>query len=131
MSTLDTIGIIGEMLAWVGAIIGVPVLAAGLTIRTVGGPRLPTNVTIVDDLDQQPIAIWSVKDRTYTRPVTAHDDLHVEDSTSVIGFVPERDPRRLDFHRRSHAERLCRTLAITMLSTSTVGFLVSLLPMFW
>uniref|UniRef100_UPI001F58E024 hypothetical protein n=2 Tax=Microbacterium TaxID=33882 RepID=UPI001F58E024 len=89
MSTLDTIGIIGEMLAWVGAIIGVPVLAAGLTIRTVGGARLPTNVTIVDDLDQQPIAIWSVKDRTYTRPVTAHDDLHVEDSTSVIGFVPE------------------------------------------
>ena len=87
MSIFDTIGIIGELLSWIGAIIGVPFAIAALIIRTVGGARLPTNVTIVDDLDQQPIAIWSVKDRTYTRPVTAHDDLHVEDSTSVIGDV--------------------------------------------
>lgn len=131
MSTLDTIGIIGELLAWVGAIIGVPFLAAVLIIRTVGGARLPTDVTIVDDLDQQPIAIWSVEDRTYTRPVTARDDLCVDDSTSFTGFFPEHDPRLLDFHRHSHAERLCRTLAITMLSTSLAGFLVSLLPLFW
>lgn len=75
--------------------------------------------------------MWSVQDRTYTRPLTARDEIRDRESTSVTGFVSERDPERLELHKRSHAERLCWTLAITMLSTAVVGFLASLLPMFW
>ena len=33
---------------------------AALIIRAIDGPRLTTNVTIVEDLDQRPIAMWSV-----------------------------------------------------------------------
>jgi len=131
MSTLDTIGIIGELLSWIGAIIGVPFAIAALIIRAIDGPSLTTNVTIVEDLDQRPIAMWSVQDRTYTRPLTARDEIRDRESTSVTGFVSERDPERLELHKRSHAERFCWTLAITMLSTAGVGFLASLLPMFW
>ena len=61
MSILDTIGIIGEMLSWIGAIIGIPFLVAALIITAIDGPRTPTNVTVVEDLDQQRIAICSVK----------------------------------------------------------------------
>lgn len=131
MSIFDTIGIIGELLSWIGAIIGVPFAIAALIIRAIDGPRLTTNVTIVEDLDQRPIAMWSVQDRTYTRPLTARDEIRDRESTSVTGFVSERDPERLELHKRSHAECLCWTLAITMLSTAVVGFLASLLPMFW
>ena len=131
MSILDTIGIIGELLSWIGAIIGVPFAIAALIIRAIDGPRLTTNVTIVEDLDQRPIAMWSVQDRTYTRPLTARDEIRDRESTSVTGFVSERDPERLELHKRSHAERLCRTLAVTMLSTAVVGFIASLQPMFW
>lgn len=131
MSITDTIGIIGEMLSWIGAIIGIPFLIAALIIAAIDGPRTPTNVTIVKDLDQQRIAIWSAKERTYTRPLTPRDDLRDHDSTTVIGYVPERRPDRLRLHKRSHPERLCRTLAITMLCTAAVGFLASLLPMVW
>lgn len=131
MSIFDTIGIIGELLSWIGAIIGVPFAIAALIIRAVDGPRHTTNVTIVEGLDQRPIAMWSVQDRTYTRPLTARDEIRDRDSPSVTGFVSERDPERLELHKRSHAERLCRTLAVTMLSTAVVGFIASLQPMFW
>lgn len=131
MSITDIIGIVGEMLSWIGAIIGFPFLVAALIIAAIDGPRTPTNVTIVKDLDQQRIAIWSVKERTYARPLTPRDDLRDHDATTVTGYVPERRPDRLHLHKRSHPERLCRTLAITMLSTAAVGFLASLVPMVW
>ncbi|MDR7165629.1 hypothetical protein J2X12_003683 [Pseudarthrobacter oxydans] len=131
MSIIDTIGIIGEMLSWIGAIIGIPFLITAVIINAIDGPRSVTKVTIVEDLDQQRIAIWSVKERTYTRHLTSHDDLRDHDSTTVTGYVPERRPDRLHLHKRSHAERLCRTLAITMLSTAAIGFVTSLLPIFW
>ncbi|MCT2090241.1 hypothetical protein M3D92_13205 [Micrococcus terreus] len=49
MSILDTIGIIGELLSWIGVIIGVPFLIAALIIRAIERPHLATNVTIVED----------------------------------------------------------------------------------
>lgn len=131
MNILDTIGIIGEMLSWIGAVIGIPFLIAALIIAAIDGQRTPTNVTIVEDLDQQRIAIWSVKERICTRTLTPRDDLRDHDSATIIGYVSERRPEMLHLHKRSHAERLCRTLALTMLSTAAIRFLASLLPMFW
>ncbi|TDP90138.1 hypothetical protein EDF62_2703 [Leucobacter luti] len=73
MSVVDTIGIIGELLSWVGAFAGVPFLIAALVIHAVEGPRLPTNVTIIEDLDHRKVAQWAVEERTYSRPLTVED----------------------------------------------------------
>lgn len=67
MSILDTIGIIGELLSWIGTITGVPLAIAALIIRAVDGSRLSTSVTIVEDLNQRPIVLWSVQGRIYAR----------------------------------------------------------------
>lgn len=131
MSVVDTIGIIGELLSWVGAIAGVPFLIAALVIRAVEGPRLPTNVTIIEDLDHCKVAQWAVEGCTYSRPLTVEDspsDLH---ATSITGYFRVRHPHLLDMHKRSHRERVCLTLAATLLSVAVAGFLVSLAPMFW
>ena len=119
------------MLAWVGGSWASPFLPPFSSSAPSVDPAFPrTSRTPMISTSNR--SRYGVSKTAPKRPqVTAHDHLHVEDSTSVIGFVPERYPRRLDFHRRSHAERLYPTRAITMLSTSTVGFLVSLLPMFW
>lgn len=129
MGILDNIGVIGEVLFWLGAILGLALLIAVLIFRAMDGPRRPTHVTIIEDFDQRPVALWSVHDRTYTRLITAEDDLRVQGSSGVLGFVSVRDPERLEFHRHSTAERLCRALAVTMLVTAGVGFLASLLPL--
>lgn len=62
MGILDNIGIIGEVLFWLGAILGLALLIVVLIFRAVDGPRRPTHVTIIEDLDQRLVALWSVHD---------------------------------------------------------------------
>ncbi|RLP67642.1 hypothetical protein D9V30_13490 [Mycetocola reblochoni] len=131
MSVVDTIGIIGELLSWVGAFAGVPFLIAALVIHAVEGPRLPTNVTIIEDLDHRKVAQWAVEERTYSRPLTVEDGPADPHSTSVTGYFRVRHPHLLDIYKRSHRERVCLALAATLLSVAVAGFLASLAPMFW
>lgn len=131
MRVVDTIGIIGELLSWVGAISGVPFLIAALVIRAVEGPCLPTNVTIIEDLDHRKVAQWAVEGRTYSRPLTVEDGLAYPYPTSITGYFRVRHPHLLDMHKRSHRERVCLALAATLLSVALAGFLASLAPMFW
>lgn len=59
---------------------------AALIIDAVDRPRLTTNVTIVEDLAQRLIAMWSVQVRIYTRPLPVRDEIRDRNSTSVTGW---------------------------------------------
>lgn len=131
MSAIDIIGIVGELLSWFGAVIGIPFLVAALIFRGADGKRQATNIGIVEDLDRQRVAFWTIGGRTYSRPITERDQLPRDHGTTITGYVSPRHPGRLELHKRSHAERLCATLAITLLSVAVAGFIASLLPIFW
>lgn len=42
MNAIDVLGLVGEVISWVGAVVGLPLLATAVIIRTVGGRRRPT-----------------------------------------------------------------------------------------
>lgn len=129
MSTIDVIAMVGEMLSWVGAIAGIPLLVVALVLRGRDRRRQPVGVAVVDDLEDQRVAIWSAGGRTYSRPLAPHEELAVTDD-GLVGFSSPRRPDRMHVQRRSPAARACTALAITLLAAAVLGFAASLLPLF-
>jgi len=93
MRILDTLG---ELLYWSGVIIGVPFAIAAPSSAPSTGPASPRT---------SPSSRTSTRetDRDVERagphihaPLTARDEIRDRDSTSVTGFVSERDPERLE-----------------------------------
>lgn len=122
MTTAEAVGIIGELMSWIGGVIGVLCLTVALILRVAHRGRLPVEVAVVDGLEDQLIAIWTLDGRTYSQAI--EPSIRLSDVT-VTGFVSPRRPERITFHERSHAERLFTVLAIIMLSTGLAGFIVS------
>lgn len=73
MSAVDVIGMVGEVLSWFGAVVGIPLLLIALLVRAVRGSRSAPHL----------------------------------------------------------AYRVCVSLGLTMLGAAVVGFVLSLLPLFW
>ena len=131
MEVVEGVGAIGEIIAWVGLIVGLPLLVIGMLTRTAQGPHTRTVVTVLEDLEDRPMALWSAGGRTCTRSLTPSEARHLAELAEPIGYVSDRDPERLRIDARSPIERACTTIAIVMLGASAVGFVVSLLPIFW
>jgi len=122
MTTAEAVGIIGELMSWIGGVVGILCLAVALLLRMAGGKHQPVQVTVVDDLEQRLVAIWTVDDRTYSQALDP--SIRLSDWT-VTGYVSPARPERVTFHRRSQAERIFMTLAMVMLATGVAGFIVS------
>ena len=131
MEIVDGIGLVGEIIAWVGLIVGLPLLGIGLLTRSVQGPHTRTPIAILDDLDDRPMALWSAGGRTCSRSLTHSEARHLADLPEPFGYVSDRDPERMRVEARSPAERACLTIAIVMLGAAVVGFVASLLPLCW
>lgn len=131
MEIIDGIGVVGEIIAWVGLIVGLPLLGIGLLTRSVQGPHSRTRVAILDDLDDRPMAVWSAGGRTCTRSLTPSEARHLAELPEPVGYVSDRDPERMRVEARSPVERSCVTIAFVMLGAAVLGFIASLLPVFW
>lgn len=131
MNAAETVGVIGELLSWLGGSIGVVFLAIALILRSRDRKRLPTPVSVVEDLDEQQVAIWTAAGRTYSRKLAEHERLADDHDSSMTGFVAPQHPEHLVLQQRSNAERLCTVLAIIMLATGAVGFIASTASLFW
>ncbi|QEE61034.1 hypothetical protein FVA74_05180 [Salinibacterium sp. dk2585] len=122
MTTAEAVGIIGELMSWIGGVVGVLCFSVALVLRVAGGKRQPVQVTVVDDLEHRLVAIWTVDDRTYSQAIDP--SIRLPDWT-VTGYVSPARPERVAFTRRSQAERIFMTLAIVMLATGAAGFIAS------
>ena len=137
MSPLEVVGMIAELLSIVGLAAGMPFLIAAVVLRWRDGRRQPVDVAVIDVLETERVAVWSLGGRTYSRPVTAAEEASdivtatEATATEVTGYASPRDPRSLAFARRSPGERSCSALAATFLGVAVVGFLVSFAPMIW
>lgn len=131
MEIIDGIGLVGEIIAWVGLIVGLPLLGIGLLTRSVQGPHTRTPIALLDDLEDRPMALWSAGGRTCSRPLTSSEARHLAELPEPIGYVSDRDPERMRVEARSSVERACSTISFVMLGAAVLGFIASLLPVFW
>ncbi|MBO1901855.1 hypothetical protein J4H92_07825 [Leucobacter weissii] len=126
MNPIDLIGIIGEMLSWITAIIGVPFLVVSLFLRARNRRRQTVGITIRDG-----VVLWRIDGRTYSRRLDPRDGRGGLENSADVGYVLPRTPQKLQFQQRSEAELVSTTVACMMLGIALVSFLVSLVPLFW
>lgn len=131
MQLIDGVGLVGEIIAWVGFIVGLPLLGIALLTRSVQGPYTRTPLAILDDLEDRPMALWSFGGRTCTRSLTSSEARHLADLAQPVGYVSNRDPERMRVEARSAGERASLTISFVMLGAAVIGFVASLLPIFW
>lgn len=129
MSALEIIGMVGEMLSWVGIFVGLPVLGVWLVVRLVMGPYAPTSVMVIDHGEGTREALWTVGERTYSRPMPEPEFLVLARRPEPVGYFSRRDPGRIRFEKYHPVEDVCRPLALVMLAAASVGWLVSMLPL--
>ncbi|MFS0894702.1 hypothetical protein [Microbacterium sp. 179-I 3D3 NHS] len=128
MEIVESIGAVGEVIGWVGLLVGIPLLVIGLLVRAAQGPHTRTAVAVIDDLDDRPMALWSAGGRTCTRPLTAAEARHLAERPDPFAYVSDRDPERMRVEARSASERACTTIALVMLGAALLGFAASFLP---
>ena len=131
MEINDSIGVVGEVIGWVGLIVGLPLLLIALLTRSIQGGHTRIRITVLEDLEDRPMALWSAGDRTYTRALTPSETRHLADTAEPFGYVADRDPERLRLEARSPFERACMTISFVMLGAAVIGFAASFLPVFW
>lgn len=131
MEIIDSIGVVGEVIGWVGLIVGLPLLLIALLTRSVQGRHTRIRITVLEDLEDRPMALWSAGGRTCTRALTPSEARHLADTAEPFGYVSDRDPERLRLEARSPFERACMTISLVMLGAAVLGFAASFLPVFW
>lgn len=128
---IDGVGVVGEIIAWVGLIVGLPLLGIGLLTRSVQGPHTRTPIAVLDDLEDRPMALWSAGGRTCSRSLTSSEARHLAELPDPVGYVSDRDPERMRVEARASVERASMTISFVMLGAAVLGFIASLLPVFW
>jgi hypothetical protein len=131
MEIVDGIGAVGEIIGWIGLLVGIPLLLVGVLTRTAQGRHTLTKINVLEDLEDQPVALWSTGDRTYTRPLTTSEARHVAELGEPVAYVSDRNPESMRLEARSPFERACTTIALVMLGAAVLGFVASFLPLFW
>ncbi|WEK61321.1 MAG: hypothetical protein P0Y60_00760 [Candidatus Microbacterium colombiense] len=131
MHVVEVVGVVGEIIGWVGLIAGVPLALIAVLIRSAQGTHRPTPVTILEDFEDNAVALWTVGDRTHTRYLSPDEVRHLLALPTPSGFVSDRHPEQMRLDARAPSERACTTIAIVMLGAAVVGFAASVLPLFW
>ncbi|UOQ59493.1 hypothetical protein MUN76_10555 [Leucobacter rhizosphaerae] len=129
MSVVDTLGMVGEILSWIGLGIGLPLWIVALLVRAGDGRWLPVDVVVVPEGDRI-LARWFAAGETHERPLTAREfhgaDRSMEPRT---GFVSEKRPSRLRFEARRPVVHECFVIGFTLTIIGVLSLLLSFLPM--
>ena len=128
MSAVDTLGMVGEILSWIGLGIGLPVLLIALLVRAGDGRWLPVDVVIVPEGDRI-LARWFAAGDVHERPLTAQEYRDAERARNPRpGYVSERRPTRMRFEPRRPVIHECYVIGLTLSIIGVLSLLLSFLP---
>ncbi|QIM15508.1 hypothetical protein G7067_02335 [Leucobacter insecticola] len=130
MSVLDTLGMVGEILSWIGLGIGAPLLLIALLVRAGDGRWLPVEAVIVtqgDGVLVRWVAAGELRERPLTEPEYA-DLAHAEGS--LPAFVSEKRPTKLRFEARRPVVHELYVVGLTLAIIGAASLGLSFVPMF-
>ncbi|GAA1838794.1 hypothetical protein [Agromyces salentinus] len=129
MDAWDTIGVIAEVIGWVGLALGLASLGLVLLIRIADGRWLPTDAVIADEADGS-VVRWFAEGEFHTRRLSASERQHVEDLDEEKAFYREREPEHLRLHEPPAGRRILRLLGVVFLGLALVAGVVGIVAMF-
>ncbi|XKH55635.1 hypothetical protein LG293_10270 [Citricoccus nitrophenolicus] len=128
MNGLEGAGVAGDLISWIGLILGLPVLLVGLLLRAGEKGLIPTEVVLVADGGTL-WARWFSAGEFHERPLSGAERARLAGQDVCRGHVSRRDPSVLRFERRTPATSVCLALGSTFVVLGACGFALSLLPM--
>jgi hypothetical protein len=129
MDAWDTVGVIAEVIGWVGLALGLASLGLALLIRIADGRWLPTDAVIADDADGSTVR-WFAEGEFHARRLSAAERHHVENIDEEKAFYREREPEHLRLHEPPAGRRILRLLGLVFLGLAVVAGVVGLIGMF-
>ncbi|GAA1116711.1 hypothetical protein GCM10009670_01730 [Citricoccus alkalitolerans] len=118
----------GELISWIGLIIGLPVLLLGLLLRAGEKGLVPTEVVLVADGGTL-WARWFSAGEFHERPLRGAERSHFASRDFCLGYLDRRDPSVMRLERRRPVARALLALGSTFVILGACGFALSLLPM--
>ena len=128
MDALDTLGLVGEVLSWVGLGIGLPLLLLATLIRAIEGPWRSIEFAIVAR-EGSVFARWFAGGDFHERPLR-RDEFATPDEGWAAGVVSANDPARARVGEPPHLRRVIMTLGSVFVGVGVIGLVGSLLPLF-
>lgn len=128
MTGLEGAGIAGELLSWIGLVLGVPLLMVGLILRSAERALIPIEIVIVRGA-HEPLARWFAQGDFHERPLDAAERAHYAGKDVCTGYVNRRDATQMRLEHRTPATRICLALGATFTVVGVTGLVLSVLPM--
>ncbi|UOE43768.1 hypothetical protein [Agromyces larvae] len=126
MPALDVIGLLLEVLSWVGLGAGAVLGIAWIAARSADGGWREVEVVVVPGIGQDaPVARWFAGDELHERPL--EDDELAKLEAVGDDAVAWASGGRLRFERRSHAARVLGLLALILLAVGAVALAAGLI----
>ncbi|WP_101848287.1 hypothetical protein [Zhihengliuella sp. ISTPL4] len=127
MQLVDTLSVVGEVLAWIGLGIGAPLLIVALLIRLVEGQWVPVEIAVIDR-DGRLSARWFAGGDFHERSLRRGERAPADDGW-VEGFYSSNDPSRARIGEPPHLRRVLRTVGIVFATVGVLGLIGSFLPL--
>jgi len=129
MPVWDALVLVADMLSWIGLGIGLPLLLLGLLFALVEGPWLRVEI-VITERDSVSIAHWFAGGHARARPLRRGESGYVGVG-SCMGVVSSHNPGRVRLGEPPQLRRVLLTLGTVFFSVGVLGFVGSLLPLFF
>jgi hypothetical protein len=127
VDALDGAGMAGELMSWLGLILGLPLLLVALPLRAGERGLVPTEIVIVRD-GRTARARWYAAGEFHERELLRHERGHVAGQDFIQGYVGRRDPWVMRLERRTPVTSVLLVLGATLVALGLAGFALSFLP---
>jgi len=130
MNAVDAVGIIAEVLSWIGLGVGLPLLAVVFLVKVHDGAWVPHEVVIVEEEDGRARARWFAAGDFRERPLRADESVHWRGREEADAFLSERHPGLMRFEPRRPLLHAFQVLGITLASVGMTAVILSVVLLF-
>ena len=127
MDAIAVLGSVGDVFAWIGLGIGLPLLVIALIGRVADGHWRGAEVTLIER-PEGTLARWYTAGQFWERPLRGWEAAHWSGHESAPAYVNDHNPQRMRFDAHQPALRAVRGLGITLTAAGIVGLLLSFAP---
>lgn len=125
----QVLGLAAEVMAWLGPMIGLPLLVGGIVLRARERDLVTTEVVIVGQPDD-PRARWFDAEDIHERPLRPGERSRLDGRDFTLAYVSPTNPAQMRLERRLPITTVSLALGATLVAAGLVGLVVSIADAF-
>lgn len=129
MDPLDAIGTIGDVLASVCLLVGVPTFLLGRWLHARDRDLEPHEIVVIAGRGGSRVARWYAREDFHQRTLRASEVARLDGTETPMALVSASRPRRMRLERDDAPARTCTVVGIVLLVAAALGLAASVLPL--